>query len=108
MIPAAMLYSFGIVEKTAVMGPAVSWTPREHQNQHFASVNRTLARFLKILHCEKDVKYIDNNHTPIWLYSVLPRRRNFGRSTQKNPLKNLWGLKNWRTNFYQICQKRAE
>jgi hypothetical protein len=40
--------------------------------------------------------------------SVLPRGRNFGRRTQKGPYKNLCGRKNWRPNFLEICQKRAE
>jgi hypothetical protein len=34
--------------------------------------------------------------------------KDFCRRTHKGPLKNLRGWKNWRLNFYQICQKRAK
>jgi hypothetical protein len=40
--------------------------------------------------------------------ALLPRGRNFGRRTQKGPLKKLRGRKNWRPNFYRIYIKRAE
>jgi hypothetical protein len=39
---------------------------------------------------------------------VFPTGRNFGRKTQKRPLKNMSGRENPRPNILQICLKMAE